>query len=161
MIDQRGFNTWLRGTASRFLKPNDPRLLLNTVVESVSYSDESVTMHLDDGSCIQAEYAICTASLGVLQQDVIKFEPELPRWKRVPLVSAMDCYPTRTMHPLLTCSPQNQFQFGTYTKIFFQFNETFWPEDTQFFLYADPVVRGYYPVVRISHGMHTDRETHR
>jgi polyamine oxidase len=27
-----------------------------------------------------------------------------------------------------------------------QFNETFWPEDTQYFLYADPTTRGYYPV---------------
>lgn len=35
---------------------------------------------------------------------------------------------------------------GTYTKIFFQFNETFWDKDTQFFLYADPYKRGWYPV---------------
>lgn len=35
---------------------------------------------------------------------------------------------------------------GTYTKIFLQFNETFWDRDTQFFLYADPKSRGYYPV---------------
>ena len=68
---------------------------------------------------------VCTASLGVLQQDVITFTPSLPRWKKIPL---------------------NQFQMGTYTKIFFQFPRAFWPTDTQFFLYADPVVRGYYPV---------------
>lgn len=35
---------------------------------------------------------------------------------------------------------------GTYTKIFLQFNETFWPRDTQYFLYADPTTRGHYPV---------------
>lgn len=35
---------------------------------------------------------------------------------------------------------------GTYTKIFLQFNETFWDRDTQFFLYADNDTRGYYPV---------------
>lgn len=125
VLDQRGFNTWLRGTASRFLQPNDPRLLLNTTVSRIAYSNDSVTLHLDDNTCITAAYAVCTASLGVLQNDLITFSPPLPHWKRLPL---------------------NQFQMGTYTKIFFQFNETFWPRDTQFLLYADPVVRGYYPV---------------
>ena len=33
-----------------------------------------------------------------------------------------------------------------YTKIFLQFPTQFWPEDTQFFLYASPTTRGYYPV---------------
>lgn len=35
---------------------------------------------------------------------------------------------------------------GTYTKIFLQFNETFWPRETEYFLYADPTTRGHYPV---------------
>ena len=35
---------------------------------------------------------------------------------------------------------------GTYTKIFMQFNESFWPKDNEFFLYADPKERGYYPL---------------
>lgn len=37
---------------------------------------------------------------------------------------------------------------GTYTKIFLQFppDKVFWPKDTQYFLYADPVERGRYPV---------------
>lgn len=34
----------------------------------------------------------------------------------------------------------------TYTKIFFQFPKIFWPQDTQYFLYADPLERGYYPI---------------
>lgn len=51
----------------------------------MAYSNDGVTLHMDDGSCIQADYAVCTASLGVLQNDVVKFEPELPRWKKVPL----------------------------------------------------------------------------
>ncbi|KAL1971273.1 hypothetical protein VTN77DRAFT_225 [Rasamsonia byssochlamydoides] len=38
------------------------------------------------------------------------------------------------------------FQMGTYTKIFLQFNNTFWPAETQFLLYASPTTRGYYPV---------------
>ena len=68
---------------------------------------------------------MCTFSLGVLQNDVVVFDPPLPSWKR----EAIDT-----------------FQMGTYTKIFLQFPHAFWPQDTQFFLYADPFTRGYYPV---------------
>ena len=37
---------------------------------------------------------------------------------------------------------------ATYTKIFLQFpaNKVFWDTSTQFFLYADPFTRGYYPL---------------
>lgn len=130
VTDQRGFNSWLVGEASTFLKRNDSRLLLDTTVSSIEYSDSGVTVTFggednDDDDCIEAQYAICTFALGVLQNDVVSFEPELPRWKREAIA---------------------QFQMGTYTKIFYQFNETFWPQDTQFFLYADPTTRGYYPV---------------
>lgn len=84
-------------------------------------------MFLDGGEddCIEAQFAICTFSVGVLQNEVVAFDPPLPRWKR----EAID-----------------QFQMGTYTKIFMQFEETFWDPDTEFFLYADGKSRGYYPV---------------
>ncbi|KJY02322.1 hypothetical protein TI39_contig66g00009 [Zymoseptoria brevis] len=38
----------------------------------------------------------------------------------------------------------------TYTKIFLQFPTTFWPQDTEFFYYADPHERGNYPRLPIS-----------
>ena len=40
------------------------------------------------------------------------------------------------------------FAMGTYTKIFLQFppDQVFWNKSYQFFLYADPDERGYYPV---------------
>ncbi|KAF2465287.1 amine oxidase [Lindgomyces ingoldianus] len=125
VIDQRGFNTLIKGVASTFLQPNDTRLLLNTVVTDIEYSADSVTVTMDDGTCISADYAICTFSLGVLQNEVVTFKPELPDWKQTSIET---------------------FQMGTYTKIFLQFNETFWDPDTQFFLYASPTTRGYYPV---------------
>ena len=123
--DQRGFNTWLKHQASKFLKPGDPRLLLNTIVTNITYSDSGVHILTSDGSCIEADYAISTVSLGVLQNDAITFSPTLPDWKQSAIAT---------------------FSFGTYTKLFFQFNETFWPTDKQFFLYADPTTRGYYTV---------------
>ncbi|TPR06712.1 LysM domain family protein [Aspergillus niger] len=72
-----------------------------------------------------AAYAICTFSLGVLQNKAVTFDPPLPSWKQTAI---------------------EKFNMGTYTKIFMQFPETFWPTDTQFFLYASPTTRGYYPV---------------
>ncbi|KAF1954940.1 polyamine oxidase [Byssothecium circinans] len=125
VTDQRGFNTWLKGVASTFLKPNDLRLRLNTTVTSISHSDTGVTVVYEDGNCVKADYAICTFSLGVLQNSDHLFSPKLPDWKETSIAS---------------------FQMGTYTKIFLQFNETFWDKEKQFFLYASPTTRGYFPV---------------
>ncbi|OOF90087.1 hypothetical protein ASPCADRAFT_519449 [Aspergillus carbonarius ITEM 5010] len=125
VIDQRGFSTIIHGMASTFLRPNDTRLSLNTQITNISYSDSGVTIHNADGSCVRAAYAICTFSLGVLQNDAVTFTPSLPQWKQESIQG---------------------FTMATYTKIFLQFNETFWPTDTQYFLYADPYARGYYPL---------------
>lgn len=80
-------------------------------------------MNTNDGSCIEADYAVMTFSLGVLQHNAIDFEPPLPAWKK---------------------SAISSFELGTYTKIFMQFDEAFW-DDTQYILWADPHERGYYP----------------
>ncbi len=122
-VDQRGFNTWLKNEAAKFLKPNDTRLLLNTIVTNITYTDSGVTILNQDGSCVEADYAITTVSLGVLQNDVITFEPDLPEWK---------------------ISGITTFAMATYTKLFFQWDEAWWPQDKQFFIYADPAQRGYY-----------------
>lgn len=125
VFDQRGYNQLIKGEASTFLKKNDSRLHLNSKITNITYSDDGVTIYKDDGSCVQAAYAVCTFSLGVLQSDAVKFTPQLPYWKRTAI---------------------EKFSMGTYTKIFMQFNETFWPADKEYFLYASPTTRGYYPV---------------
>jgi polyamine oxidase len=96
-------------------------------VTNVTYGQDGVTVTNKDGSCISADYAICTFSLGVLQNDVVTWDPPFPHWKERAIET---------------------FQMGTYTKIFMQFDpdQVFWDTDTQFFLYADPMERGYYPV---------------
>lgn len=125
VTDQQGFNRFVIGEANEYLTANDSRVLLERLVTGVTYSQDGVTVELDDDECIEAEHAICTFSLGVLQNEVVEFDPPLPTWKTEAIES---------------------FQMGTYTKIFFQFNETFWDPETQFFLYADPDQRGRYPV---------------
>ncbi|KAL9071741.1 MAG: hypothetical protein Q9161_004005 [Pseudevernia consocians] len=126
VIDQRGYNSFLHGQASEFMKTNDTRLHLNTIVQNVTWSDQGVNILNADGSCIDAAYAILTFSVGVLQSGDIHFSPELPDWKNIAIQT---------------------FQMGIYTKIFLQFppDKTFWDKSTEFFLYASPT-RGYYPV---------------
>ncbi|KAI8237465.1 Polyamine oxidase [Colletotrichum sp. SAR 10_77] len=123
--DDRGFATFFKEEAKLFLDESS-QLKLKTIVKNITYSSESVTVYNDDGNCITADYAICTFSLGVLQKEVVNFSPELPRWKRTAIQS---------------------MTMGTYTKIFMQFKpeDVFWDKNTQFFLYADSVQRGYYP----------------
>ncbi|KAI0115531.1 putative flavin-containing polyamine oxidase [Nemania sp. FL0031] len=126
VIDQRGHRAWIEGEASTFLSPSDRRLRLNTRVENIAYGPEGVIVMTDSGSCVQADYAVCTFSIGVLQhENAVKFEPTLPAWKRTAI---------------------EMFEIGVYTKIFLQFPYKFWPADTEFFLYADPYERGWYPI---------------
>lgn len=107
------------------MKTNDTRLHLNTIVRNITWSDQGVNILNADGSCIDAEYAIVTFSVGVLQSGDVDFSPELPDWKKTAIQT---------------------FEMGTYTKIFLQFppDKVFWDKATQFFLYASPT-RGYYP----------------
>ncbi|KAF7627908.1 putative amine oxidase [Aspergillus flavus] len=125
VVDAEGLNKIFVKQAAEFLTVNDPRVALNTVVRNVTYSDDGVRIDMEDGSCVEAEHAICTFSLGVLQNNVVQFSPALPAWKSEAIAG---------------------FQMTTYTKIFMQFNETFWDPETQYFLYADPIERGRYPI---------------
>jgi polyamine oxidase len=126
VIDQRGHNSWIIEEAHTFLAPYDKRLLLNTVVNRIAYGPEGVLVTTEDGTCIQADYAVCTFSIGVLQHNTaVEFKPTLPPWKKTSI---------------------EMFGIGTFTKIFMQFPYTFWPNETEFFLYADPYQRGWYPI---------------
>ncbi|OJD32284.1 polyamine oxidase [Diplodia corticola] len=126
--DERGFGVWLQNEASEFLKKDNSQLRLNAVVESVCYGDTGVTATFEDGSTISADYAICTFSIGVLQHDLVAFHPPFPAWKR---------------------SSIQAFTMGTYTKLFLQFPSdisSWWPDDSDLILYADPFERGKFPV---------------
>ncbi len=85
-------------------------------------------MHLLVGvTALAINSPLTLVRLGVLQSDAVTFEPDLPDWKRLGIET---------------------FTMATYTKIFLQFppDQVFWNTSYQFFLYADPHERGYYPV---------------
>lgn len=93
---------------------------------NIAWGSSGVTISNADGSCIYADYAICTFSVGVLQSNLVKFDLPLPLWKETAI---------------------STFQMGIYTKIFLQFppSQIFWKPNYQYLLYASPT-RGYYPV---------------
>ncbi|KAF7186590.1 Polyamine oxidase 1 [Pseudocercospora fuligena] len=119
--DPRGYNYIAEQEMKALLKGNRTRLKLNTEVTRISYSKRDVKIETADNVCITADYAICTFSIGVLQGGDVSFNPELPMQKRF-AIDAMD--------------------MGIYTKIFFQFEDSFWPDDVEYFLWADPVSKG-------------------
>ena len=75
-IDQRGFKSLIQQEAQEFIKPGN--LILNTTVKSISYSNSGVTVTLTSGKKVTGSYAICTFSLGVLQNNRVEFQPPLP-----------------------------------------------------------------------------------
>ncbi|KAI0370918.1 amine oxidase [Pilatotrama ljubarskyi] len=120
-LDQRGFKYFIQAEAAEFLQPQQVRL--NSTVKKITHSQSGVSVELVGGETLHADYALCTFSLGVLQNDDVVFEPALPDWKQEAIQSMV---------------------MATYTKIFLQFPERFW-FDTEMALYADSE-RGRYPV---------------
>ena len=55
--------------------------MLDSTVETIRYSKDGVSVSLKDGTVLTADYALVTFSLGVLQNDDVVFEPDLPAWK--------------------------------------------------------------------------------
>jgi polyamine oxidase len=128
VVDQRGFNHILKQEANLLFSNTTslPHLKLNTLVKKVIYNPHNVTILTDSGDIIEADYAVCTFSLGVLQSDLVQFYPPFPEWKKEALLS---------------------FHMTTYTKIFLKFKRKFW-NDWQFALYANNATQhgGYYTV---------------
>lgn len=68
--------------ATEFLKKVGSQFLLNSAVKKIKYRQNGVMVSIKGGGCTETEYAICTFSLGVLQNDVVEFKPEIPHWKQ-------------------------------------------------------------------------------
>ncbi|KAG8215246.1 hypothetical protein J3R82DRAFT_8795 [Butyriboletus roseoflavus] len=120
-IDQRGFVYIAQAEAAEFLQPQ--QMIYNQTVNLIEYGEDSVTVHTTGGRTFTADHVLCTFSVGVLQNTDVAFQPPLPDWK----VEAI-----------------NSIEMATYTRIFLQFNETFW-FPTEMGLYAGKQ-RGKYHV---------------
>ncbi|GMJ01233.1 polyamine oxidase 1 [Hibiscus trionum] len=129
VADERGYEYLLYKMAEDFLftsegKILDNRLKLNKVVRELQHSRNGITVKTEDGCVYEANYVILSASIGVLQSDLICFRPPLPRWKTEAI---------------------EKCDVMVYTKIFLKFPYKFWPcgPDKEFFIYAHER-RGYY-----------------
>ncbi|XVF73611.1 hypothetical protein PTKIN_Ptkin12aG0216100 [Pterospermum kingtungense] len=129
VADERGYEYLLYKIAEDFLctsegKILDNRLKLNKVVRELQHSRNGVTVKTEDGCVYEANYVILSASIGVLQSDLISFRPPLPRWKAEAI---------------------EKCDVMVYTKIFLKFPYKFWPygPEKEFFIYAHER-RGYY-----------------
>ncbi|CAI0398719.1 unnamed protein product [Linum tenue] len=79
VMDPRGFEVLVQYLASQILKKGSPvQLKLKKVAREIAYSKSGVTIKTEDGSTYSANYVIVSASVGVLQSDLIQFKPTLP-----------------------------------------------------------------------------------
>lgn len=138
VYDKRGFRTIVQGSADE-VPDFDDHVLYRQTVTTITYGADGVNITTSDNTTIQADFALCTFSIGVLQNTDVVFEPALPDWKKDAIAN---------------------FHMATYMKIFVQFPEKFWgdtevsncpspppvPNLAQFSVYADPDERGYYAV---------------
>ncbi|KAF5782877.1 putative spermine oxidase [Helianthus annuus] len=129
VADERGYEYLLYKVTEDFLlmsdgKILDDRLKLNTVVRGINQSTDGVTVTTEGGCVYEANYVILSVSIGVLQSQLISFNPRLPRWK----IEAIE-----------------KCDIMVYTKIFLKFPYKFWPcgPGKEFFIYAHEQ-RGYY-----------------
>ncbi|KAL5160106.1 Polyamine oxidase 1 [Glycine soja] len=129
VADERGYDYLLYKMAEEFLFTSkgrilDNRLKLNKVVRELQYSKSGVTVKTEDGCVYETNYVILSVSIGVLQSDLLAFNPPLPGWK----LQAID-----------------KCDVMVYTKIFLKFPYKFWPSgpEKEFFIYAHER-RGYY-----------------
>ncbi|XP_061348302.1 polyamine oxidase 1-like isoform X2 [Gastrolobium bilobum] len=129
VADERGYDYLLYKMAEDFLVTSegrilDSRLKLNKVVRELQHSRTGVTVITEDGCVYEADYVILSVSIGVLQSDLLAFNPPLPRWK---------------LEAIGKCDVM------VYTKIFLKFPYKFWPSgpEKEFFIYAHEQ-RGYY-----------------
>ena len=128
VTDDVGFVGLAQCVADKFLAADDPRLILDTTVKSVAWSDDCVCATVEqDGQEKEycGTYAIVTFSIGVLQNRAVKFDPDLPL----------------NVHLTL-----NKLQMARFLKVFAVFNETFWDTDVDNFFVIDEI-NGieYYP----------------
>ena len=127
-IDQRGIKYLIQAEAAEFLKPSQVRL--QATVAKIEYSDSAVSVTLTDGTRLSAQYAICTFSLGVLQNDDVQFDPPLPEWKVEAIHSVTMVINRAPYVEKRHCNNDYGHPQAIFTKIFLQFPQKFW-FDTQ------------------------------
>ena len=100
----------------------DIPVLYGKTVHTIKYGPEGVKVWVGD-ECYDADMALCTVPLGVLQRGMVKFEPELPQRKQ---------------------DAVKRLGFGLLNKVVMLFPEVFWGSELDMFghLAENPSKRG-------------------
>ena len=101
ITDQRGYQFIVESISSTF----KDQIIFNQKVIEVSYTKQGVQIKTQEGIKIEADYAICTVSLGVLQQRQITFIPDFNHEKADAI---------------------SRLEMGFYAKIYVTFPTKFW-----------------------------------
>ena len=80
---------------------------LNCRVKSIIHDNDQVLLTAENGETYEADAVVITVPIGVLKADAIKFEPELPKWKRAAI---------------------SDIGVGNENKIALLFDSVFWPD---------------------------------
>jgi len=92
ITDPRGYQGITDSYAKEYLDLDninqETKIILNAPIELIEYSnDTGVTVHIKNSNKIyHAKYGLVTFSVGVLQSDIVTFEPSLPIWKRQAII---------------------------------------------------------------------------
>ncbi|CAJ1958893.1 unnamed protein product [Sphenostylis stenocarpa] len=120
------------------------------VVRELQYSKSGVTVKTEDGCVYEANYVILSVSIGVLQSDLLAFNPPLPYEETSDRMIHGINDPQSGVGGLLTLlrwklEAIEKCDVMVYTKIFLKFPYKFWPSgpEKEFFIYAHER-RGYY-----------------
>ena len=127
VVDQRGYKSIFENELKEKLNGtlDDRRLRLNTIIRNVDYTGNETVVTTDkDEKFVARKHVVSTVSIGVLQDEYLKWTPDLPHWKREAI---------------------NSFYMTYYQKIHLLFDRQFWG-DEKHIGYADPDVRGRYPL---------------
>eukprot|EP00121_Abeoforma_whisleri_P012715 Awhi_evm1s11737 len=132
VADPRGYKSVVKELGKEFVE-DSARVIFNKRVVAVDNTkDNQIKVTVRDVNTNEeisyyAAAVITTMSNGVLarsigrfngEEDVVKFTPELPDWKKDAI---------------------NKVPLGHYTKFFLQFSEPFWDIDAEFVMYGGPI----------------------
>ena len=125
VIDELGYNGIFDKLAPFLKTPKfSDHVRLNQRITKIDYDevDGLVKVHSEDGTIYTGERALVTFSLGVLQSDLVEFNPKLPDWKIEELY---------------------QMHMSSYALIFIKFPEKFWDDEMHLLHVNDRY--NYYP----------------
>ena len=110
VIDQRGYSVILKPMIDELNASPDFSLNLNHLVTKIVYTQSGVKVIAkstasEEVTEFSGDQVVCTASIGVLLNNLIEFEPVLPPWK------------LKAIH---------QYEMAVFCKVFVNFKQKFW-----------------------------------